>query len=1645
MKNLHIKLMLLVLSTTSLSVHAQQIELITTQEERSAYHGKNYLVVKSLTLKPGFTFNGAQGSFYAKVHPDAVLPTAPSESQNFVRIENIRVQGIATEDQVRALNHVNKATTFSYSDGAGKPLQSVSIASAPGLKDVVQPTYYDAFGRPQRQYLPFVAGSTTGAYQNNALAQQAAFYANTFDKIADDAKPYSEVTFDASPTSRIIESRKVGSSFAGKVAYSRAMLNDAGVVREWTLTPGGLPASSSFYTAGMLTVGETEDEEGRKSRSYTDWLGRTIMTETQTTENRWAQTYYVYNEYGSILYVIPPAATTNLTPDQTYADRWYFQTRYDVQQRVIASRSPGTSGWTSTVYDQWDRVVLTQDANQATKNPREWSFVKYDAFNRPVMTGLYSTTETNIDNVRASVAASAGRFETRTNSAVGYTLTSSFPTNATEASLLSVTYYDDYAFLGYTSWDTHSNSYAFVPEGGFTGTFRDGTTKKVLDFTTGGKTKILGTGNWLTSVIWYDDEFRPLQTIAKNIFNKIDRITSEYASWTGEVLKTKRVHVKGSTETITQERFEYDHEGRLLRVYHKINNQPEILLQALDYNELDQVVDKKLYSDNGGSTWLQSIDYRYNVQGALTHINYTALEAGDPIDYFSQELAYHTSAGTGNTARYDGVITASKWKHDLSTKDRSYNYTYDKQILTEAAYQTASVSGTTEQNAYTENGLRYDLNGNITELDRYGWKSLTAQKIDDLSYGYGTSGGNQLMSVGDGAASTVKADGFSDGNTAGDDYVYDANGNLIQDKNKSITITYNLLDLPERITFNDNSYLRYTYDAGGARLTEAYFNAANVEQYRREYVGEFVYYSTLGAATEPVLIHHSQGRLVQPSYTNLIANTATREANTTDGFAASQNVTLTQETLSSETYVKAVCNQSTSTPGALISSLINVKPGESYSFKVLAYQSVGTSASLYVKGNNGSYLVWPGATIPVGSANQSWTTSTFTVPAGVSQVQIGVLWSAPASGHTLYINRVAVYKTDWEYQFFLNDHLGSVRTVLQTTPNTFTYAATMESQNHAHESSQFFNLSSTNQVAFAPANATPGGSKAYVMNASYKVGPARSFRVLPGDVIDANVMAYYPSGGTHVKNGLTAMGTAVASVLAGGTTAIVDGINASYTGTGSNPAFLLSPDQGSGKPSAFLNYILFNEHYQPIEARSQPVGSNANTLHAVVLPTISVKETGYLFVYLSYDNTSGGDVYFDELKITYQESPVVQVNSYYPYGLPAFVWNREGEVENKYKFQGKELDEHTGWHDFHARQYDGETGRWLAVDPAGQFVSPYSAMGNNPVMTIDPDGRLVWFVPVIIGAVVGGTAGGIIAHNNGQDWYKGAITGAFIGAAVGLGVSAAIGPTGGITGMTVGNSTAATAQLTKAWGVASTAIQGANVNMAMTAIQGGNLDNVYKSGIVGAASGLFTATGGFGMVNAWGSQDKTAQFIGRQLYQGIGTAGRSIGNNWAAGRDPFSRVTVGAGPVNLTFGKGQQLLQWQNNIGNIAMNSFGLLNTAFGGKVQWDWNHLTPVYKGGLIDKFADPRSMESGFSPYVVTGNSNVTGEIYSHELHHVWQSRAMGDMFAPNYVANGFFGMILNRFRYFAPYGGMNYPAFISPTRNYWETVPDFYPWWR
>ena len=67
--------------------------------------------------------------------------------------------------------------------------------------------------------------------------------------------------------------------------------------------------------------------------------------------------------------------------------------------------------------------------------------------------------------------------------------------------------------------------------------------------------------------------------------------------------------------------------------------------------------------------------------------------------------------------------------------------------------------------------------------------------------------------------------------------------------------------------------------------------------------------------------------------------------------------------------------------------------------------------------------------------------------------------------------------------------------------------------------------------------------------------------------------------------------------------------------------------------------------------------------------------------------------------------------------------NRNVEGDYRYKFQGQEKDKETGMEAFEARLWDSRIGRWLTVDPAGEFYSPYLGMGNNPISTIDPDGR----------------------------------------------------------------------------------------------------------------------------------------------------------------------------------------------------------------------------------------------------------------------------------------------------------------------------------
>ena len=61
-----------------------------------------------------------------------------------------------------------------------------------------------------------------------------------------------------------------------------------------------------------------------------------------------------------------------------------------------------------------------------------------------------------------------------------------------------------------------------------------------------------------------------------------------------------------------------------------------------------------------------------------------------------------------------------------------------------------------------------------------------------------------------------------------------------------------------------------------------------------------------------------------------------------------------------------------------------------------------------------------------------------------------------------------------------------------------------------------------------------------------------------------------------------------------------------------------------------------------------------------------------------------------------------------------------------YKFNGKELDEETGFYYYGARYYDPRVSFWMSVDPLAEKFPSWSSYNytlNNPINMIDPDGK----------------------------------------------------------------------------------------------------------------------------------------------------------------------------------------------------------------------------------------------------------------------------------------------------------------------------------
>lgn len=711
-------------------------------------------------------------------------------------------------------NNVGKVKTdIEYFDGLGRLLQQVSVGQGLGGRDIVQPFQYDDQGRQSKNFLPYTTNGS-GAYQSSAISSQGTFYTTNDLSLGLDAsdlgRPYSETQYERSPLNRPSILRAPGNKSAN--ATIEYKVNGGSDVKRYDFNGTTVVENSSNYLAGTLSVIETKDEEQKATREYVDMGGKLICRKVEVSSNETLATYYVYDDKGLLRAVLQPKYQDN----SSLAD-FAFTYNYDSRGRIITKSIPG-AGSVNFVYDKYDRLALSQDANQLRDG--NWGFTKYDVQNRPVMTG-----EIKSSNDRAAwqtiLDASSAHYESPVTTGIGFTFPNATePIGATEADVRTVTYYDNYSFRP-------ANLAFRTPPSAF---YSAANTSNVKSRITGGRTRMLpgdnSAGGWLIDVVYYDNEFRPIQTI-RELFDlgagSIESVSMEYKFDLAPVVsRLKTEHVIGGNVTYSHlVTSSYDHADRLLSVKEQVSvgsASKEAYTAAYRYNELGQLQSKWLHSEDD-LKYRRRTDFTNNIRGWVTKgVTFYKENASSPVTpFYSFGLEYLNGGNYSN-----GNITAMSWSQkDEGSFSAGMGFLYDG-----ANRLTGSTSLLSYKNL--ESDIKYDKNGNITGLQRAG------SAVDNLEYDY-TGSGNRLHSINDksGNDSGVKKGTFT--------FDYDKNGNLTEDRQRGATITYNYLNLPKKVTIAGNNFI-YDYDARGNKHK---YTAPGIATFK--YVGNAEYKTVAGA------------------------------------------------------------------------------------------------------------------------------------------------------------------------------------------------------------------------------------------------------------------------------------------------------------------------------------------------------------------------------------------------------------------------------------------------------------------------------------------------------------------------------------------------------------------------------------------------------------------------------------------------------------------------------------------------------------------------------------------------------------------------------------------------------------------------------
>ena len=660
----------------------------------------------------------------------------------------------------------------SYYDGLGNLSEIVSTAS--GTSDNVYTfNTYDSKGRESKNFYPTPIGSGLDFKDYYSFVSASSNYYN--DEYAFKQNYYDDAD-------HIVREDVAGNNWHAHSAHNEFSY-ETNTLSDKVIRYDADPIAKSYYPEGCLEKESAKDADGNEVVIFKDLDGNTILERRNQ-----GDTYYVYDKLGQLRYILSPQYQ-----EKEDLAAYAYQYDYDECGNLVRKTLPG-SQYTQYWYDKEGLLAYEQDALLRDKGL--YRFYLYDRFDRVVLVGTTTSCNTNIKNAKHDVSFSSQNGGIANSGYAFYGNTSNF-SKGSNVSLEKAYYYDSYGFL----------SGAFKDDFAPISPSQKGGCNDLL----AGSIIKTSNGQFLFTVNSYDPKGNLINTSTKGLKGYTSKVSNTYSLTNKLVTSDAELDVKY---------------GELLKI--------SLTNEYSTRNNL--LISKKLILSHGEGTESSStLNYMYDATNRLSQIvrpeqygnvSYSYDVHGWPVkiesNSFKEELSYSDGVGT---PCYNGNISSLKWSNSNYSEKRGYKFHYDRlNRLTEANYGEGESLSNAGDNF--KESVNYDLNGNITSLERHGKKQDgTYGVIDKLNV---SLNGNQIVNISD-AADKIVYEGALDFEPASDGISsckYNDFGALISDTGRGITmIEYDNNKNPIRIQFSNGNVTKYIYSAEGTKLRTIYYTA----------------------------------------------------------------------------------------------------------------------------------------------------------------------------------------------------------------------------------------------------------------------------------------------------------------------------------------------------------------------------------------------------------------------------------------------------------------------------------------------------------------------------------------------------------------------------------------------------------------------------------------------------------------------------------------------------------------------------------------------------------------------------------------------------------------------------------------------------